>query len=194
MDEQSTLNLLVSVSSLTKDFVIPTLALLFGYMFLVRLRGRSPVRLGTLLGLLAGRGRLRGIRSVVDGDSLEVIKPNGALERVRLIGIDAPEYRTQPYGRESRAALAALLQPRDRSGRLQTITIQRFGRDRYGRTLARVWCGSICVNSWMVANGHAWANGGLSGRLSMTQARLSRRGLWAAGTPVPPSQWRRVSA
>lgn len=70
----------------------------------------------------------------IDGDTLRCGK-----ERIRLLGIDAPEMpghcrrgrqcvEGDPYA--SKAALAARLKGR--------ATIERRGRDRYGRTLARV--------------------------------------------------------
>ncbi len=74
-----------------------------------------------------------------DGDSLRC----GA-ERVRIVGIDAPELPTSPKcrpGRDgwcdtalayrSRDALAAFL-------RRGLVKIERCGHDKYGRTLARV--------------------------------------------------------
>jgi len=195
MDEAATLHTVVSISAIFKNWVIPGLVLLFGLLFLAQVRGTRAVRLPGILTLLAGRRQLRGIHRVVDGDSIEVIAANGRIERVRLIGIDAPEYRTQPYGQEARAALSAVLETREAFGRRPTLTIRRCGRDQYGRTLARVWRGSLCVNSWMIANGHAWAErGSLAGNLSMAQARLSRRGLWADRAPVSPSLWRRAGA
>ncbi len=67
---------------------------------------------------------------VVDGDTLRC-----GTERVRIIGLDAPEMRGE-CPREIRAARAA-------TARMQQlvapgITLRRNGRDRYGRTLAVV--------------------------------------------------------
>ncbi len=83
--------------------------------------------------LLAASALPAGSCRAVDGDTLRC----GA-ERVRLIGIDAPElpghcgrYRRcapgDPFA--SRASLAALMRGRP-------ITLVRLGRDHYGRTLA----------------------------------------------------------
>ncbi|MFT4036312.1 MAG: thermonuclease family protein [Patulibacter sp.] len=83
------------------------------------------------------------VTRIADGDTLTLRTPAGTSERVRLLGIDAPELSTtrtgyeQCGGRQARDALAALapigtqLQlERDRS---------QDARDRFGRRLAYVW-------------------------------------------------------
>src|SRR5262245_41941838 len=62
---------------------------------------------------------------VVDGDSLEVRDSNGLVHRVRLAGIDAPEY-SQPFGNRSRQALASLVLDKD-------VRLEIVKRDAYGR-------------------------------------------------------------
>lgn len=65
-------------------------------------------------------------------------------ERIRLIGIDAPELHGCRKGRTcvpgdgqaSKRHLAKLIEGKQ-------LTIERHGRDRYGRTLAYVWAGSV---------------------------------------------------
>lgn len=42
---------------------------------------------------------------VLDGDTIEVLQNSGALSRVRLAGIDAPE-KKQPFGQRSRQSLS----------------------------------------------------------------------------------------
>lgn len=87
----------------------------------------------------------------IDGDTLRCGK-----ERIRLLGIDAPEMPGHcrrgrkcvpgdPYA--SKAALAAVLDGR--------ATIERRGRDRYGRTLARVRINNVDLSVEQVAKGQA---------------------------------------
>lgn len=87
----------------------------------------------------------------VDGDTLRC-----GGERIRLLGIDAPEMpghcrrgrlcvEGDPYA--SKAALAAMLNGR--------ATIARQGRDRYGRTLARVRVNGIDLSDAQLAAGMA---------------------------------------
>ncbi|MCW3837833.1 thermonuclease family protein [Sphingomonas canadensis] len=100
----------------------------------------------------------------IDGDTLRCAGPGG--EHIRLIGIDAPELpgHCRPDRRcapgdpiASRAALAAGLRGR--------ATIERLGKDRYGRTLARVRVSGVDLGCRQLAGGHAiyvaaWDTGG----------------------------------
>ncbi|WP_037464214.1 thermonuclease family protein [Sphingobium herbicidovorans] len=99
--------------------------------------------------------------TVVDGDTLRI---NG--ERIRLLGIDAPEIHGCRQGRvcvpsdgqASKRSLEAIM-----SGQ---ISVQRVGQDRYGRTLAQVYVRGRNVACEQLRRGQAvyvgkWDNGGL---------------------------------
>lgn len=104
----------------------------------------------------------------IDGDTLRCGR-----ERIRLIGIDAPEQGRCPVGRRcvqgdpdrSRRHLAAGL-----AGR---ATIRRFGRDRYGRTLAMVRVGGQDLSCRQLA-----------GRTAIYVARWDNRGAVARACPT----------
>lgn len=90
--------------------------------------------------------------TAIDGDTLRCGR-----ERIRLLGIDAPEMpghcrrgRTCVVG-DPVAAKAALAAAIARG----PATIKRRGRDRYGRTLARVWAGGVDLSEHMVRTRHA---------------------------------------
>lgn len=87
----------------------------------------------------------------VDGDTLRCGE-----ERIRLIGIDAPELPGHCQEKRScapgdpmasKAALAAAS-----SG---TVAIDRQGRDRYDRTLARVWVNGVDLSCAQIVGGYA---------------------------------------
>lgn len=91
--------------------------------------------------------------TVTDGDSFRL-----GTERIRLAGIDAPETGpcqrnrvcTPGDGQASKRALASFIaagEPR----------IVRVGRDRYGRTLAKVYVNGVNVGCRMIARGFAVA-------------------------------------
>jgi len=128
------------------------------------------------------------VSHVSDGDSLWV-RPLGGGEAlpVRLQGIDAPEI-CQAFGREARAALAALALHRQ-------VTVRVRARDRYERLLARVRLGRHDLGGWMVGQGNAWSDGwrGRGGPYAkqQAQAQAARLGLWAGGDPVLPREFRR---
>ncbi|MDP9424029.1 MAG: thermonuclease family protein [Pseudomonadota bacterium] len=98
---------------------------------------------------------------VVDGDSLRC----GA-ERLRLLGIDAPELGACPRDRQcvegngqaAKQSLAAGI-------RLGPFRYERVGVDRYGRTLVAAWAGSTNLACWQMRRSYAeyvakWDNGG----------------------------------
>ena len=74
-------------------------------------------------------GRSGRVTHVVDGDTLDLGR-----ERVRVLGIDAPERDECGYAAASRAASALAL---ERAVRLEPDPTQA-SRDRFGRTLAYV--------------------------------------------------------
>ncbi|MFC4595509.1 thermonuclease family protein [Sphingobium tyrosinilyticum] len=102
--------------------------------------------------------------TVVDGDTLRI-----GGERVRLLGIDAPEIHGCRPGRAcvpgdgqaSKRSLQAMMG--------EKISVQRVGQDRYGRTLAQVYIGGRNVACEQIRRGHAqyvakWDDGGLLAR------------------------------
>ena len=153
---------------------------------------------GALLALLLAAGAalparaafVRGIVShVSDGDTLWVRPAGGgpALQ-VRLLGIDAPE-TCQPHGPEAKRALTRRLLR-------QRVELRTRGLDDYQRTLAYVRRDREDINAWLVREGHAWSSGyrGRAGRYAAleAEARRGRRGLWAAGEPTQPRNFRRL--
>ena len=89
--------------------------------------------------------------TVTDGDTLRC----GA-ERIRIAGIDAPEIHgcqrnrvcTPGDGFAAKRALEAILSR-------GPVSIERVGRDRYGRTLARVYANGRNVACQLIAGGYA---------------------------------------
>jgi micrococcal nuclease len=81
------------------------------------------------------------VERVVDGDTLVVIMPSGEKERVRLIGVDTPEFARdgrpeQFFAREATACARRLV-----TGARVTLEPDLFcsDRDDYGRLLRYVW-------------------------------------------------------
>lgn len=150
-------------------------------------------------------GRPAQVGAVIDGDTIGVRLEDGREERVRLLGIDAPElHPSEKLDREvrrsgisrremrrrgaaARRALAALVH-----GRSVALEHDIVERDRYGRLLAWVWRrDGLLVNEAMVREG--WAllltippNVRHVERLreAQAEARRARRGIWGAGHPA----------
>ncbi len=90
--------------------------------------------------------------AVHDGDTV-TIRTNDREEKVRLIGIDAPELAQKPWGQRAKAHLEEILSASDRTVSLE-CDIEK--QDRYGRRLAYLKTeGGEMVNQRMLRDGYA---------------------------------------
>lgn len=96
--------------------------------------------------------------TVTDGDTLRCgPDPRARTERVRLIGIDAPELP----GHCQNGRACAKGNPRTSTANLRRLVegrpvrIERVGLDRYGRTLALAWVGPVNLSCAQVRAGAA---------------------------------------
>lgn len=140
---------------------------------------------------------------VYDGDTIRL---DGG-ERVRLLGVDAPEVHhpergEEPFGREAMGLAIALVSARTVELRYhEGTTIQGAQRDKYGRVLAYVWVDRIdglgrrepvCLNLELLREGlaratRAWAHPLYDDYVKAEQAARARAaGLWA-GAPSSPA-------
>lgn len=135
------------------------------------------------------------VRKVVDGDTLRLRAVGagpldaGVDERVRLIGLDAPEVTgdDECFGAEA-ADLLADFTPVGASVR---VVADRDTRDRYGRALLYVWnSDGVFVNDELVRRGAATPllvkpNGRHIDRLRESEAlaRAANAGQWGACRP-----------
>ena len=126
------------------------------------------------------------VTHIADGDSLSVCIDRREA-RVRLLYIDAPEYR-QPFGREARRSLVELCANK-------VARLDWGQRDRYGRILARVSCAGVDANAEQVRRGLAWVSRLDDPEPALFDAERAARerglGLWSDPDPLPPWRWRR---
>ncbi len=134
---------------------------------------------------------LASVEYVVDGDTLDIVI-GGRTERVRLIGVDAPESVSretpdQCFGAEASGALRTLLP----EGTEVRMSRDAEFRDRYGRLLAYVHRADddLFVNEWLLDGGFADAvffEPNTAYRSAFSDARDAAQragaGLWAACT------------
>lgn len=128
---------------------------------------------------------LSGAVTVHDGDTITV-----SGERIRLKGLDAPEY-AQTCSRQG-ATYACGRQARDMLRRLVgagPVDCEGFERDRYDRLLAVCKAGGRDVGEALVEAGWAVAYGDYD-RVE-ADARRARRGLWD-GAFDAPRDWREL--
>lgn len=123
--------------------------------------------------------------SIADGDTLTVLVDRQQV-KVRLVEIDAPE-KAQAFGNRSKQSLSDMCFDKE-------AQIQDKGKDRYGRTLGRVFCGGMDANAEQVGQGMAWVYDKYVTDHSLyrlqDEARAAKRGLWVDSAPVPPWEWR----
>jgi len=136
------------------------------------------------------------VAAVYDGDTISVIT-GGKREKVRLIGIDAPETGQKPWGHHARKHLEDLLQS---SGWKVEMEFDLEKRDQYGRLLAylRLTDGRL-LNLLMVKDGYAVLytippNVKYVNELkdAQSEAREGKVGIWSAkGLKERPGDYRR---
>lgn len=141
----------------------------------------------SLLLALVAASAIFGIATSGDGDSFEV---NG--QRVRLHGIDAPEFDQTcqragadwACGQAASEALSKLVVGRE-------VRCVPQGTDKYERVLAKCTVGATDVNRTMVSTGHAVAFRRYSTEYVSAEesAKAKKRGIWA-GTFTMPSEIR----
>jgi endonuclease YncB( thermonuclease family) len=175
----------------------PSVASLTGVHGIGRGRIRDIIDEGVACtGVRAARGKretISGIATVLDGDTLEV-----AGERVRLIGIDAPEGSQMckadgldwPCGQIATAAVYEIVGT-------DSVECEVYGRDRWRRALAECFQHGESINAAIVRQGWAlaWYPGtaavlGPSFEEHEEAAAAVRVGIWR-GTFTEPWIWRR---
>ncbi|EGK15358.1 thermonuclease family protein [Psychrobacter sanguinis] len=130
---------------------------------------------------------------VIDGDTLEIIPTKGPSERIRLLGIDAPE-SNQAHGTYSTQTLQQCVNQGQ-------VIVEWFEQDRYQRLLGKVRAYGVDCNLNQIQQGAAWhykqyqQSQSEFDRLNYANAEVNARrqaiGLWASSTVVAPWDYRR---
>ena len=170
-------------------FSFSSVFLLLTFYFLVSLVGcQSRER---------AQGSMVKIDRVVSGQTLEWVdssKQPALIERVRLIGIEAPDLRQRPWGPEAKRRLEEMIgkmsgqqlafKPVLLEADVDTV-------DSFGRRLAYVWQDGVLLNEQLVKEGYVLAvprspNKKYDHRLMRAQeyARLMGRGIWNPEKPM----------
>jgi len=120
---------------------------------------------------------------VTDGDTITVLNAANEHVKIRLNGIDCPE-KSQAFGNKAKQFTKNLV-----GG--QTVTIQAYDQDRYGRTIGDVVLeDGRNLSQELVKAGYAWwffkySDDEQLGILEV-KAKIGKVGLWADKNPVPP--------
>ncbi len=154
--------------------------------------------IGLLLGCKAidsGRGKQVQVTRVVSGQTVEIADPltNQPIQ-VRLLGIDAPDLKQEPWGRQAKQRLEELV-----NGQFVTLESDLEPRDRLDRQLGYLWRSDRLVNEQLIEEGYVLAASrapNLKYQQRLTHAgqwaRLMGHGIWNAQKPLrqTPSEFR----
>ncbi|HEX9480118.1 MAG TPA: thermonuclease family protein [Methylomirabilota bacterium] len=141
-----------------------------------------------------GRGRSlpAAVVKVLSGDTIHVFV-NGEVERVRYIGVVAPEpgeadQSGEPQGNEALRFNLGLV-----SAKNVRLELDVQERDAEGRLLAYVWLGDVMANAEVIARGYGQVvSGSPNVRYQdmllrrQQEARTARLGIWRTAGPAPP--------
>jgi len=125
---------------------------------------------------------------VYDGDTIRVRLDTGGEKKVRLIGVDAPEFDDPQESARLSAFLARRFAYSKLNQKLVRLTMDKDKEDAYGRLLAYVWTdGTAMFNEVLVREGFARAylkypfDEATKARITAAEAeaRRAERGLWA---------------
>lgn len=130
---------------------------------------------------------------IVSGDTIHVFV-NGDVERVRYIGVTAPDpgdggpQSGDPQGREALQFNRGLTNAKN-----VRLELDVRERDPEGRLLAYVWLGDVMVNAEVIGHGFGQAvTGGPNVRHQeellrrQEEARAAKLGIWKTAGPAPP--------
>lgn len=122
---------------------------------------------------------------VSDGDTITMLI-DGRPEKIRLHGIDSPE-QGQDYGTKAKQFTSSIVYDK-------IVSIERMGKDKYGRTIGWIHVDGKVLNEELVLAGYAWHFKKYSSSEKLAalenEARESGTGLWAGYDPIPPWEYR----
>jgi micrococcal nuclease len=142
------------------------------------------------------KGHYLHVIKIFDGDTVSVLV-DGKQEKVRLIGIDAPEMGQKPWGENAKSYLETLLS--SSAGKIK-LEYDIETRDQYGRLLAYMWTqDNRHVNLLMLENGYAMlytfppnVKHVEEFRAAQTKAREKEIGIWGSrGLKERPGDYRK---
>jgi micrococcal nuclease len=144
------------------------------------------------------KGTIVKVERVVSGQTLEVLivsEAQPSIQQVRLLGINAPDLKQEPWGMAAKKRLQELISEQKGGDLVLQSVLLELGepeKDRFGRRLAYVWHDGILVNEQLVAQGYVFADGQSSLKTEYSEkllraqeyARLMGYGIWNPKQPI----------
>jgi len=139
------------------------------------------------------------VRRIVDGDTLEAMRDDGRVEKIRVFGINTPELHPRPgVPHDTFTAQAFAQEARDRTAQLcpegGDARIVERGRDKYSRLLAHLYTrDGRDVARTLISEGLGRAYFVEESKRDalrpiyeavQTEAKLAKKGVWSLPVPV----------
>ena len=149
------------------------------------------------------------VQRVVSGQTLDVLNTNQQpplIERVRLIGIEAPDLKQHPWGAAAKNRFEKMISKiTGQQLVLQPVFLEPDvqEKDSSGRWLAYVWHDNVLLNEQLVKEGYVLAaprspNNKYDSRIARAQeyARIMGYGIWNPNQPMrlTPAEFRRQNS
>lgn len=163
-----------------------TLAVLLSALPVPDARGLESSVAQDALRALVGTSFTARVASVIDGDTIDVVRPGGrARLRIRLEGIDSPEFG-EPFNQTARVRTRVLVFDRD-------VRVAGRDVDQYGRLVARVTVAdgaaltdiSVALVSDGLACHYRYYSSDPALARAEAEARVAGRGFWAQDAQKP---------
>lgn len=141
------------------------------------------------------------LKRVLSGQTLEVQIRSGlepSLVKIRLNGVNAPDFDQKPWGQQAKQGLEKLLAPKQPNTTIG-LELASSQRDRYQRLAAYIWYDGILVNEKLISEGYVIADLNNSGKYAQRfqnaqeYARIMGNGIWNPQQPLrlTPQEFRR---
>ncbi len=140
-------------------------------------------------------GQMVKIKKVISGQTVEIVNSNNQGQKLRLLGIDAPDIKQQPWGISAKNYLEQLV-----TGQDLILEIEQSEKDQYNRLLGYIWLGNVLINEELIKAGYVLyspylLNSKYNQRFANAQdyARIMGLGVWNPQNHLllTPSEFRR---
>ena len=125
---------------------------------------------------------------VKDGDTIVVLLKNNETQTLRLAEIDCPE-KSQAFGMKAKQFTSSQVYGK-------YITFRTIAKDKYGRSIAKVYYDDKYLSEEIIKAGFAWFYKRYSNnkRLELLEheAKRNKLGIWSDKTTIEPYKFRLI--
>lgn len=149
------------------------------------------------------------VKSIDDGDTIDIVGKGQARFVIRLSDIDTPEVSHKPFIDNDCSCNGSPFRPGQTGGRAATESLQQllavgdevrvecYEPDPYGRFACHVFKGALNLNLEQIKKGWGWLPTKAiwvrdpASKKAENDARAAKRGAWGLPNQITPNDWRR---